>query len=34
MKVTVNKTISNNSYKLQTVAQPAGLILPRDAKNF
>ena len=34
MKVVVNKKISNNSYKLQTVAKPAGLILPPDAENF
>ena len=26
--------ISNHSYKLQTVAKPADLILPPDAENF
>ena len=34
MKVVVNKKISNDSYKLQTVAKPADLILPPDAENF
>ena len=34
MKVVVNKKISNNSYKLQTVAKPAGLILPPGAEIF